>query len=154
MMRIAKRILLVFAILFAAAQLFRPEREVPAHEPSTDLLHMTQPPAEVEALVRAACYDCHSYETKYPWYAAITPVNWFLQDHIDHARRHLNFSCWDRDGRSEDAAECGEVVRSHEMPLESYLPLHPEAQLTDAQLEQLATWFDRVTQGAGEEDED
>lgn len=144
-----KRFLLLLLGLFLLAQFFRPDRYVPLHEAQADLLEMTQAPPEVAQLVRAACYDCHSYQTKYPWYAAITPVNFFLQDHINHAREHLNFSRWDRAGMNDDAQECGEVIREKEMPFESYLPLHPEADLSDAQREFLATWFDRVTGAKG-----
>lgn len=140
-----RRILLALVVIFLMAQFLRPDRSVPAHDPATDLLVMTAAPPEIASMVRNACYDCHSYETEYPWYVAITPINWFMQDHIDHARGHLNFSRWDEDGGSKDAGKCGKLIRKDEMPLSSYTPLHPEARLSPKQKETLAAWFDQVS---------
>lgn len=140
-----KRALLLLSAVFIIAQFIRPDRSVPAHDPATDLLVMTEAPTEIANMVRAACYDCHSYETHYPWYVAITPVNWFMQDHIDEARVHLNYSRWDKDGDTKDARKSGKFIRKGEMPLGSYTPLHPEARLSDAEKETLAAWFDSVT---------
>ena len=88
----------------------------------------------MSGLLRAACYDCHSNETVWPWYAHVAPSSWFVAQHVDIGRRHLNFSTWaDYPPSKADhkLEEIVEYVENHEMPLPSYLPLHPEAKLTD-----------------------
>ena len=152
-MGLNRRILFVLSGILVLAQFIRPDRNLPAHDPATDLLVMTAAPPDIATMVMGACYDCHSYETTYPWYVAITPVNWFMQDHIDHARGHLNFSRWDEDGGSKDARKCGKLIRKGEMPLSSYTPLHTEARMSDEQKETLAAWFDEVSGAAQERKE-
>jgi len=93
-------------------------------------------------LARRACFDCHSNETQWPGYASVAPSSWLVQNDVDGGRRHLNFSEWQNTQRhAKDAAE---QVRTKEMPLSYYLPLHPAAKLTDAEREQLAAAFERM----------
>ncbi|MDM8531289.1 heme-binding domain-containing protein [Anaerolineales bacterium HSG25] len=91
--------------------------------------------AETADLARRACYDCHSNETVWPWYSKIAPVSIFVATHVDNGRQSLNFSEWDKDNK--DADEAMEEIREDKMPLASYLPLHPEADLTPAEKEAL-----------------
>lgn len=91
-------------------------------------------PRTRELAVRA-CFDCHSNETRYPWYANVAPVSWLLRRHIDEARSNLNFSEWDQPQRS--AFEAAREVEEGNMPLPMYVPLHPEAKLTDAEKQEL-----------------
>ncbi len=92
------------------------------------------------ALADRACFDCHSNQTRWPWYADVAPMSWLVQSHVDEGRQVLNFSDWNR-GRSE-ADEAAEAVREREMPPRSYLLLHPEARLTEAERDQLARGLD------------
>lgn len=80
-------------------------------------------------LVSRACFDCHSNETKWPWYSKIAPVSWLVWYDVEEGRKHLNFSEFDR--KQKHAEEASTEVMSEAMPLWYYLPLHPEAQLTD-----------------------
>lgn len=93
------------------------------------------PSVEARSLAVRACYDCHSNETRWPWYSNVAPMSWFVQDHVDDGRSNLNFSEWDRPQDTDDLAES---VREGEMPLRSYLLLHSSAQLTSAEKEALA----------------
>jgi len=98
-------------------------------------------PAAREA-ARASCFDCHSNQTRWPWYSFVAPTSWLLEYDVSEGRRHLNFSEWQREQRhAKDAAE---QVRTKEMPQSDYLLLHSEARLTDAQREQLAAAFERM----------
>lgn len=98
--------------------------------------------AATRAMVKGACFDCHSNETEWPRYANVAPSSWLVQNDVDNGRRHLNFSEWQNTQRhAKDAAE---QVRTKEMPLSYYLPLHPTAKLTDAEREQLAAAFERM----------
>lgn len=136
-----KRVLYVLLALFAVSQFIRPDRSVPAHDPATDLLVMTQAPADIATAVRSACYDCHSYQTDYPWYAAITPVNWWLQDHINEARHELNFSRWDAFADSKAASEIAEEMLEGHMPPQDYTWMHAHAVLDSTTQRRVMDWF-------------
>jgi mono/diheme cytochrome c family protein len=84
-----------------------------------------------------ACRDCHSNETVWPWYGAVAPASWLMRWDVDAARAHFNVSEWGRAGKNhgDDAAK---EVREGDMPLWYYLPLHPEARLSDAERRELA----------------
>jgi hypothetical protein len=83
-------------------------------------------PATHETFVRA-CNDCHSNETKWPWYSHVAPASWLLQRHVDHGREKFNVSRWGV-GKNE-GDEAAKSIREGEMPLRSYLWGHPEARL-------------------------
>ncbi|MCO6480949.1 MAG: heme-binding domain-containing protein [Phaeodactylibacter sp.] len=125
-------------------QFFGIDKTNPPVNQSEEFMTLAAPPADVAQLIKDACYDCHSHETKYPWYTNIEPVSWWIKDHIEHGREHLNFSAWgayDAEKKAHKAEECGEEVEKGKMPLKSYLPMHPEARLSDAQRERLSSWF-------------
>ncbi len=92
-------------------------------------------PQTRELAVRA-CFDCHSNETKWPFYSHIAPMSWLVQKDVDEGRSRLNFSEWTRP--QQDADDAAEVVREGTMPLKQYLFLHPEARLSAAEREALA----------------
>lgn len=126
-------------------QLIRIDKTAPAIDFSNDLMRMTNPPGEVAALLKVACYDCHSYQTEYPWYTNVAPVSWWIGHHIDEGREHLNFSIWGTYESSEQLEmlhECAEEVEEGKMPLPSYTWTHGAAKLTDYQRNLLKNWFD------------
>lgn len=92
------------------------------------------------SLADRACFDCHSNQTRWPWYADVAPMSWLVQSHVDEGRQVLNFSDWNRPGSEADDA--ADTVREGEMPPRSYLLLHPEARLTAAERDQLARGLD------------
>lgn len=80
-------------------------------------------------LARRACYDCHSNETVWPWYARVAPASWLVARDVREGRQHLNFSTWDQP--NEDPEKILDMVRDGDMPLKKYTLLHPEARLND-----------------------
>ena len=95
-------------------------------------------PPEVRAVLRESCYDCHSNETRWPWYSYVAPASWFVTGHVKHARSNLNFSTWDKFDADEQAAlihEMWEEVEEGHMPLPSYLRVHEDAVLTSEDLD-------------------
>ena len=90
---------------------------------------------ETRALAKRACFDCHSNETRWPWYASVAPASWIIRDHVSEGRRKLNFSTWPGGVREVD--EIGEVLSKGEMPLWDYALLHPEARLTPQEMDAL-----------------
>lgn len=160
-----------------AIQLFRPDTTNPAVDPALDIKQVVQVPAEVQSLLKDACYDCHSNETQYPWYSQVAPVSWFVVNHIREGREALNFSTFGNlsaEDRAEAMEESAENIQEGEMPLESYVWMHPEAKLSDAQRTTLYQWFNangeneneagvstnkketvaESNEGAGEDDDD
>ena len=135
----------VLIVVFALLQFTNPPRTNPPVVPGHDLSATNAPPAEIAALLRAACYDCHSYETKWPWYSRVAPVSWLVADDVKRGRERLNFSDWPHD-RPERAARrlerISEELDYHEMPPAKYTLMHPAARLTAGQRNQLIRWAD------------
>ena len=110
------------------------------------------PPA-VAAVLEQSCFDCHSHQTRWPWYARIAPFSWGVAWDVHEAREHLNFSTWDQldaEDRAHAIHEVWEEVEEGEMPLWYYLPFHPEARLDEADLAALRGW----AQASGEASDD
>jgi mono/diheme cytochrome c family protein len=113
--------------------------------------------AQTRELAVRACFDCHSNETVWPWYSNLAPISWFVQRDVDEGREHLNYSEWNR---PQEAGESAEQIREGSMPPHSYVLTHPDARLTDAELDALleglvATLGQESEGGNGEvEDED
>lgn len=126
-------------------QLFRIDKKNPPVVQNEDFRTVMQPPAEVMRLIETSCYDCHSHETQYPWYADIAPSSWLLANHIEEGREHVNFSTFGRlnaDDRAHALHECAETLEEGEMPVSNYLWLHSEARLSEEQRSRLAEWFE------------
>ncbi len=102
---------------------------------------------ETRALAKRACFDCHSNETKYPWYTNVAPVSWLTESDTLDGRRKLNFSEWDRP--QKEAGEASEELRKGEMPLWFYVPVHPEAKLSAAEQETLIAGVQKTTGPVG-----
>jgi len=96
-------------------------------------------PRTRELAVRA-CFDCHSNETRWPWYASIAPMSWIVEFDINNGRSIINFSEWNR--HYPLAHVSGLSVRTGAMPIGKYKMAHPEAQLTDKETEALARGLD------------
>lgn len=98
-------------------------------------------------LAVVACFDCHSNETRYPWYSNIAPMSWLLQRDVDEGRAELNFSEFDREQEADDAAE---TVQEGEMPPRSYTLFHPDARLSDLERRRLIEGLLATLGGEGE----
>ena len=125
-------------------QFIRIDKTKPEAPASLDYFSVTNPPEEIEDILRNACFDCHSNETVYPWYADVAPVSWLIKHHVNEGREDLNFSEWGSysSSRAEEInKECFEEVLDHEMPLKSYTLMHPKAKLSPEQRSQLQQWF-------------
>ncbi len=91
--------------------------------------------AQTRALAERACFDCHSNQTVWPWYAHVAPVSWLIQHDVDDGRAHVTFSEWDRLQRGLRGVR--NDVMSGKMPPWYYLPMHPRARLSNAEKESL-----------------
>ncbi|QTD36788.1 heme-binding domain-containing protein [Polaribacter batillariae] len=146
-MKILKKILLVLLVLFVIAQFFSPEKNDGDMASVEPFLMETYPPADVKEILKITCFDCHSNKTIYPWYYKITPVNYWLADHIKDGKKHLNFSAWNdysMKKKEHKMDELHEEVEKGEMPLKSYTWTHANANLTQAQIDAVVAWGKRV----------
>ena len=130
-----------------AAQIFRPRRDNPTSR--GDLVA----PSEIKPALRRACYDCHSNETQWPWYSAITPIGWLVSAHVHDGRNHLNFSEWgdyasDPGTAAEKLKAIAQIVGKHRMPPWYYRITHPQSQLGVSDRDQLIAWARREAQRA------
>jgi Haem-binding domain len=151
MMKALRIAAVVLALSLLAAQFVRPSRVNPPEAAGGSLEHHVAVPAEVAAVLSRSCADCHSNRTEWPWYSQVAPASWFVADHVNHGRRHLNFSEWARyePGESADMLRhiCHEA-RTGSMPLDSYTLLHPRARLTPRDVQTLCDWT-AASQGVG-----
>ena len=101
---------------------------------------------EVDAILRRCCYDCHSNEVVWPWYSYIAPVSWRIEKHVVDGRRHLNFSTLHTLPIERQIHKLDEVVMEvsgGSMPLEDYLRIHEDAEVTDAEADILNAWCEK-----------
>lgn len=138
-----RKILLGLLLLFVVIQLFRPEKNKSEVEQVNDISKVYQVPTEVGQLLKISCYDCHSNDTNYPWYANIQPVAWWLNNHITEGKRELNFSefaTYSPKKQAHKLDEVAELVSGGDMPLSSYTVIHGDAKLNNDQKKQLVDW--------------
>lgn len=145
-MKIFKKILVILLIAFIAIQFFRPEKNV-SSDKSKNISTMYAVSADVNTILTKACNDCHTNNTIYPWYAAVQPVTWWLDDHIKEGKKHLNFdeySTYSLRKQYHKMEEVVEQVKEKEMPLDSYTWIHRNAKLSDEERITLTSWAQAV----------
>lgn len=142
--RYMKPFLFILVVAFIGIQFFRPDKNLSEAAPgANDLVVMHPPSAEVKAVLERACNDCHSPNTRYPWYAEVQPVAWWLNSHIEEAQEHLNFAKFGNYSKKRQLHKLEELIEEVEeekMPLRSYKILHGDARLTDAEIKSLTDW--------------
>lgn len=125
------------AALLVAIQL------VPVQRSNPPVRTTIEAPEEVERVLRTACWNCHSNQTDWPWYAYVAPVSWYTTDHVHDGREDLNFTEWpagDPDEVEDLAEEVGEQIETDAMPPTTYRWMHPEARLSAEQRQILLDW--------------
>ncbi|MBP6508483.1 MAG: heme-binding domain-containing protein [Opitutaceae bacterium] len=144
MKSLLKKILVVLFIALVAIQFFPAARNVSTAAPGpNDITVMYPTPPAVKAILAESCYDCHSDNTRYPWYTRIQPVGWWMQQHVTEGLDELNFSQFGTYTPKRARKKMDETIqetKDGEMPLPSYLIMHRQAKLTDLQIQQLVDW--------------
>jgi hypothetical protein len=106
----------------------------------------TEMPSPVAAVIERSCQNCHSERTTWPWYSYMPPISWMIENDVYQARKHMNISRWEdytTEQQVEILSRLGAEVRNHQMPIQRYLSLHPEARLSEADIHQLYEWSRR-----------
>ena len=138
------KIFLAIILLFLVVQFIGIDKSVPKLEGYLDFIELESPPNEIANLIRTTCYDCHSFETKYPWYSNVAPISWTLGSHVRNGREYLNFSVWGNyknDVKKDLLYKSYKQIGARQMPLANYLLLHKEARINNSQLEEFYSWF-------------
>ena len=143
MKKMSKWVLGVLIVIFALLQFTNPPHTNPPVV--NDLMATSAPPPPVAAMLHAACYDCHSHETRWPWYSRIAPVSWTIADYVNEGRTNLDLSVWPADNPARAAKRLesmSEQIDYQEMPLKKYTLIHAGARLTENQRKELTAWLD------------
>ena len=141
--RVTKWLVIAVVVVFVLLQFKRPARSNPPVDESQTIFARTQVTPQVNAIFDRSCRDCHSHKTVWPWYTNVAPISWFIVDHVDHGRSHLNFSEWgklDKDRQDKNLREVCDEVTAGNMPLSSYTPLHPGSTLSAEDIKTLCDW--------------
>lgn len=141
-----KKTLLGILIVIILIQFIRPEKNVLNEEMNAITTVMTVP-ENVQEIIKTSCADCHSNTTKYPWYSEIAPISWYLASHVNDGKEHLNFSEWaayNKYQKEHILKDLKKVLKSKEMPLNSYLWQHKEAVVSPENYKILLDWVNTI----------
>jgi cytochrome c553 len=146
-MSITKKILIALLVVFIIIQFIKPAKNQSSAVTPNEIFANFQTADSTKQLIRTACYDCHSNNTVYPWYAEIQPAAWWLADHVNEGKSELNFSefaSYKPKKADHKLEEVVEMLKEGEMPLKSYTLIHNDAKLSDAQREELSKWAESL----------
>lgn len=147
MKKIFKWVFVALVAVFVLLQFTNPARTNPPV--INDFAATNLPPPAVAALLHAACYDCHSHETKWPLYSKIAPSSWLVVGDVNEGRKHLDLSDWPKDAAlaAKKIQHMSDEIDDGDMPPKKYTAIHTDARLTDAQRKELTDWLDARAEG-------
>lgn len=152
-MRKVRIVLLLLLVVFVLIQFIRPAKnQSTGQEPATDITMIYVVPGEVQTIFKNACYDCHSNNTRYPWYINIQPAGWFMAAHVKNGRKELNFNEYGNYSlkrQRNKLKRIKEQLEENKMPLSSYTWMHREARLTGNQKARVTRWIDSTLNAPG-----
>lgn len=153
-MKLLNRVLLGIGIILVIIQFIRPQRNNSGTNSVTDISMAINVPDSVQGILKKACYDCHSNNTVYPWYANVQPVGWFLARHIRLAKEDLNFSefgSYPQRRQLSKVAAIADEIDENAMPLPSYRLMHKNARLQPWEKRLVIRWTEKFGQNHGSE---
>ena len=143
MKNLLRLVVLAWVGVLLAIQLIRPARTNPPTDPARTLTASMAVPPPVAAVLERSCRDCHSNDTRWPWYSNVAPMSWIVIDDVNSGRRHFNYSDWARNAPDKSRKilqDICEETRQGSMPVGSYTLLHRDARLSDADVAALCSW--------------
>ena len=145
-----KKFLKIFAIVivvFGLMQLIPIDRTNPPVNKAQNFVDVQKTPANISMVLKNACYDCHSNETKYPDYSYVAPISWSVKNHINEGRKRLNFSVWTTYSQELKVGMLKNTistVTNRKMPIPGYMVYHEEANITQAERKLLENYFKKI----------
>ena len=141
--KILKWVAIAVALIFVGIQFVRPQMTNAAVDESRTVDARLRVTPEVRAVLARSCNDCHTQQTRFPWYSRVAPFSWLLADHIREGRDHLNFSDWAAyDAEEQDLLlqNVCRITKRGAMPIPSYLYIHRDAKLSQGDVKTLCDW--------------
>lgn len=142
-----KKILLVLLVILIIIQFIHPARNISTADQPNSIAKAYNVLADVKTILAKACMDCHSNNTRYPWYFKIQPIDWWLTHHISEGKRELNFDEYINKSiryQYNKLEETEKQVKEEEMPLTSYTWIHKDAILTQPEKNTLINWAESI----------
>ena len=136
-----RKIALALLVVFIAMQLYRPDKNIAEGDVVAAFEAETMPSSAVKTILEQNCYDCHSNNTVYPWYAEVAPISYMIANHVDEGKEHFNVSDWSKwnfKKKDHKLDELIEEVEEGHMPERSYTWLH--GNMSEAEVESLISW--------------
>lgn len=131
------------ALVAVPSALFHPFGAMKAQRSERPLLLDASFDPQVVKILERSCQNCHSEKTAWPWYSYVPPMSWMIESDVARGRGHLNLSRWNGyrpERQQEILSEMSSLVRNRVMPLPRYLLLHPEARMSEAEVNYLYQW--------------
>ena len=142
-----KKTAFAIAIAFIAIQFIQPARNISGHMLATEISKAVSVPDSVQMILKRACYDCHSNNTIYPFYAYIQPIGWLLNSHIKEGKSQLNFSDFGSLSKRRQASKLKSIanqIKDESMPLPAYIVLHKNASLRKTDKDLIINWVNNT----------
>ena len=146
-MKTSGKILITLLVVLIVIQFFHPAKNISTVKSPNDIAVLHKVPVNVRTILDKACNDCHSNNTRYPWYNNIQPVAWWLDHHVQEGKGELNFNefaTYSLRKQYHKLEEVEELVKEGEMPLGSYTLIHTDARLTEQEKETLINWANSI----------
>ncbi len=142
-----KKILLILLVALIVIQFIHPAKNIAEGSQANFIGNKYPIPADVNGILAKACFDCHSNNTRYPWYCKLQPVDWWMTKHINEGKEEFNFDEYLSHSvryQYNKIHEVAELVEKHKMPLNSYLWMHKAAKLNEDETKKVIAWADGV----------
>lgn len=142
-----KKMGLIVLIVLTGIQFIQPARNENGKALQTDIFNTVFIPDNVRLILQTTCYDCHSNNTRYPWYTYLQPIGWMLNNHIQDGKKELNFSEFGAYSGRRQLSKLKSIasqVKDGEMPLTSYALMHKKARLTKEQKALIIDWAQKT----------
>ena len=142
-----RKIMLVLLAVLVIIQFIHPKKNKAERVQPNYIGNTFAIPADVKTILAKACYDCHSNNTRYPWYANLQPLHWWLEKHIKNGKKEINFDDYTNKSlryQYHKMEEVIEQVKEGEMPLNSYTWIHKDAKLTTEEKAKITGWAQSV----------
>ena len=155
-MALLKKILLVILVVFICIQFIRPARNISGQVLATDITKEVNVPGKVLNVLKNSCYDCHSNNTRYPWYVNIQPMGWLMARHIRNGKANLNFSEFGNYSNRKQTNKLRAIetsIKESSMPLSSYMIMHTNAKLTQEDKKLISDWATQTKDSLSAKDE-
>jgi len=135
--------LLALAIVLLGIQFIQPARNQNGQVLAVDISRIYKVPNEIQMILKNSCYDCHSNDTRYPWYVHIQPMGWMMAKHILNGKENLNFSEFGSYSKRKQANKLRAIetsIKDGSMPLSSYTIMHTDAKLSKEDKNLIIDW--------------